>query len=38
LIDNNLDLPAVDRDFIAALYVEDKVDGAVNPLNALSRY
>ncbi len=38
LIDNNLDLPAVDRDFIAAQYVEEKVEGAVNPLNALCRY
>ena len=38
LIDNNLDLPAVDRDFIAAQYIEEKIEGAVNPLNALCRY
>ena len=28
LIDNNLDLSCVDRDFTAALYIEEKIEGA----------
>jgi hypothetical protein len=38
VLDDNYDLSSVDRDFTAAIFVEEKIENSTNPTNALSRF
>ncbi len=38
VLDENYELSAVDRDYTAAIFIEDKIENSTNPTNALSRF